>query len=205
MIKAAASFAQFFGRIPKAVLFGAAILIQVALLAAMVVDRARILREGTEVKLQTRPVDPRDFLRGDYVVLGYDISQLKAGSLKDKPAGSPNPLVFVKLAPNRDGIYEAVSVHADPVAVASPEVLIRGRVRYGASCGNKSGTPVFCEDLRVRYNLESYFVPEGEGKKLEEARNVGKVTIVAAVTPSGRAAIKRLLLDGQPVYEEPWF
>jgi len=28
---------------------------------------------------------------------------------------------------------------------------------------------------------------------------------VAAVTPSGRAAIKRLLLDGKPVYDEPLF
>jgi len=26
-----------------------------------------------------------------------------------------------------------------------------------------------------------------------------------AVLPSGRAAIKRLLIDGKPVYEEPWF
>ena len=203
MTSAAASFAQFFGRIPKAVLFGAAILVQVALLAAMVADRAQILREGREVKLQTRPVDPRDFLRGDYVVLGYDISQLKAGALKDQPVRSRN--VFVKLAPNRDGLYEAVSVHAEPVAVTSPEVLIQGRVRYGASCGDRSRMPVYCENLQVRYNLESYFVPEGEGKKLEDARNVGKVTIVAAITPSGRAAIKRLLLDGQPVYEEPWF
>ena len=204
MTKAAASLAQFFGRIPKTVLFGAAILIQVALLGAMVVDRAQVLREGAEVRLQTRPVDPRDFLRGDYVVLGYDISRLKAGSLKGQPAGSRNPIVFVKLAPNRDGIYEAVSVHADPVAVTSPEVLIRGRVRSGASC-NRSDTPTFCDDLQIRYNLESYFVPEGEGKKLEDARNAGKLTIVAAVMPSGRAAIKRLLLDGRPVYEEPRF
>ena len=203
MTNAAASFAQFFGRFPKAVLFGAAILVQVALLAAMIVDRAQILREGKEVKLQTRPVDPRDFLRGDYVVLGYDISQLKAGALKDQPVRSQS--VFVKLAPNRDGLYEAVSVHAEPVAVTSPEVLIQGRVRYGASCGDRSRMPVYCENLQVRYNLESYFVPEGEGKKLEDARNIGKVTIVAAITPSGRAAIKRLLLDGQPVYEEPWF
>jgi uncharacterized membrane-anchored protein len=203
MINAAASFAQFFGRIPKAVLFGAAILIQLALLAAMVVDRAQILREGREVKLQTRPVDPRDFLRGDYVVLGYDISQLKAGALKDQPVRSRN--VYVKLTPNRDGLYEAASVHAEPIAVTGPEVLIQGRVRYGASCGDRSRMPVYCENLQVRYNLESYFVPEGEGKKLEDARNVGKVTIVAAITPSGRAAIKRLLLDGQPVYEEPWF
>ena len=187
------------------VLFGAAILIQVALLAAMIIDRAQVLRQGTEVKLQTRPLDPRDFLRGDYVVLGYDISQLKAGALKDQPSGTRNPVVFVKLAPNRDGFYEAVSVHATPVPVTSPEVLIRGRVRYGGtSCGN-SGAPAFCNELQVRYNLESYFVPEGEGRKLEDARNARKVAIVAAVTPSGRAAIKRLLIDGEPVYEEPWF
>jgi hypothetical protein len=96
MIKAAASLAQFFGRIPKPVLFVAAILIQIALLAAMVFDRAGILREGREVTLQTRPVDPRDFLRGDYVVLGYDISQLKAGPLMGQPAGSRHPVVFVK-------------------------------------------------------------------------------------------------------------
>ena len=92
-----------------------------------------------------------------------------------------------------------------PVAVTSPEVLIRGRVRYGVPLRQFGRFPPSANDLQVRYNLESYFVPEGEGRKLEEARNVGKVTIVAAVTPSGRAAIKRLLLDGQPGHEEPWF
>lgn len=198
------SFAERIRRIPKPVLFGSAILLQVALLAAMIADRANILRNGKEVTLQTRPVDPRDFLRGDYVVLGYDISRLKAGALKGQPASSRHPVVYVKLAPNAAGTFEAVSVHAAPVAVTSPEVLISGHVRYGASCGD-TRMPVFCDDLQIRYNLESYFVPQGEGKKLEDARNAGKVTVVAAVTPSGRAAIKRLLLDGQPVYDEPWF
>jgi uncharacterized membrane-anchored protein len=204
MIKASAtSLAELFERIPKIALFGAAALLQVVLLAMMVVDRAQILREGTEVTLQTRPVDPRDLLRGDYVVLGYDISQLPAGSLLNQPTGTRNPVVFVKLAPNRDGLYEAISVHADAVAVASPEVLIRGHVAYGASCG--SSGRAFCDKVQVRYNLESYFVPQGEGKRLEQARNQRKLTVVAAVLPSGRAAIKRLLVDGEPVYEEPWF
>jgi uncharacterized membrane-anchored protein len=82
-------------------------------------------------------------------------------------------------------------------------VLIRGTVAYGASCEPDGQS--FCKELQIRYNLEKYFVPEGEGKKLEDARNQRKLTIVAAVLPSGRAAIKRLLLDGQPVYEEPWY
>jgi hypothetical protein len=128
---------------------------------------------------------------------------LPAGSLLNQPTGTRNPMVFVKLAPNRDGLYEAVSVHADAVAVASPEVLIRGRVAHGATCG--SSERVFCDKLQIRYNLESYFVPEGEGRKLEQARNQRKLTVVAAILPSGRAAIKRLLVDGEPVYEEPWF
>ena len=40
---------------------------------------------------------------------------------------------------------------------------------------------------------------------MEQARNQRKLSIVAAVAPSGRAAIKRLLLDGKPVYDEPLF
>jgi uncharacterized membrane-anchored protein len=199
----AAYLADRFERIPKIALFAAAALIQVALLAAMIIDRAQILREGTELTLQTGVVDPRDLLRGDYVVLGYDISRLPAGPLQNQPASSRKPVVFVKLAPNRDGIYQAISVHTEAVAVASPELLIRGHVAYGASCGAVG--KAFCDNLQIRYNLESYFVPEGEGKKLEDARNLRKVTVVAAVLPSGRAAIKRLLIDGQPAYSEPWF
>ena len=111
--------------------------------------------------------------------------------------------MFVKLAPGRDGLYEAISVHADAVAVQSPEVLIRGRVAYGANCGPERRA--FCGQLQIRYNLESYFVPEGEGHNLEQIVNTRKLMVVAAVMPSGRAAIKRLLIDGAPVYEEPWF
>ncbi|WFU25173.1 GDYXXLXY domain-containing protein [Bradyrhizobium sp. CB1717] len=196
-----ASVTKLWQRIPKAVLFGAAILIQCALLVLMVADRMQILRDGREVTLQTQPVDPRDLLRGDYVVLRYDISQLPSGALTGKPSGTRNPVVFVKLAPNANGLYEAVSVHAEPVPVTAPEILIRGRVLY--SCGSTS--PIFCDKLTIKYGLESYFVPEGEGRTLEQARNQQKLRVVAAVLPSGRAAIKRLLLDGKPVYEEPWY
>jgi uncharacterized membrane-anchored protein len=54
----------------------------------------------------------------------------------------------------------------------------------------------------VRYGLERYFVPEGEGKKIETTEKA-RLEVVAAVAASGQAAIKRLLIDGQPVYDEP--
>ncbi|MBA2400538.1 MAG: GDYXXLXY domain-containing protein, partial [Bradyrhizobium sp.] len=43
------------------------------LILAMVFQRAAILRDGKEVRLEVVPVDPRDLFRGDYVVLGYRI------------------------------------------------------------------------------------------------------------------------------------
>ena len=191
-------FARFFSRVPRPALFAIAAVIQLALVAAMVIDRASVLREGKEITLQTRPVDPRDFLRGDYVVLSYDITSIPAGELKRERSKDRSPVVFVKLAPQLDGFYNAVSAHLEPVPVSGNEVLIRGRILNWRYCGN-------CDNFTISYGLEKFFVPEGDGRELENARNQRKLTVVAAVTPSGRAAIKRLLLDGKPVYDEPLF
>jgi uncharacterized membrane-anchored protein len=191
-------FARVVALLPRPALFALVGVLQIGLIAAMVIDRAGILRQGAEVLLQTRPVDPRDFLRGDYVVLSYDITTVPVGELRGKLPAGRDPYVFVKLVPNPDGFYGAVSVHLDPVPVSGREVLIRGRVTNWRWCGN-------CERLNVHYGLERFFVPEGEGRELEQARNQRKLSIVAAVTPTGRAAIKRLLLDGKQVYDEPLF
>ena len=194
--------AELFARVPRIWLFATAGLVQLAIIALMVADRVRILRTGTEVMLQTAPVDPRDLLRGDYVILSYEITSVQTGDLEGKPAPARDYFVYVKLAPGADGFHHAVSMHTGPVPVASGEVLIRGRIHRGQNCGNGNE---FCQTMRLEYGLESFFVPQGEGRALEEARNERKLAVVAAVAPNGRAAIKRLMLDGKPVYDEPLF
>jgi uncharacterized membrane-anchored protein len=190
-------------RVPRAALFAVAGLVQVALIAAMVIDRASILRTGTEIMLQTRPIDPRDFLRGDYVALRYDISTIPPDAFGGTTAIGKNAPIYVKLAPKPDGFYAVVSAHPDPVAVAAGEVLIRGRLTAGFDCDHSVRTA--CAPATVAYGLERYFVPEGEGGAIEAARNEHKVSVVAAVKAPGRAAIKRLLIDGKSVYDEPSF
>jgi uncharacterized membrane-anchored protein len=110
----------------------------------------------------------------------------------------------VKLARGEDGFHRTVSLHLAPVAVAPGEVLIQGRTSSGLNC-NTVGHAAFCPNVTVQYGIEKYFVPQGEGRDIEAARNQDKVTVVAAVTPDGRAAIKRLLIEGKPVYDEPLF
>ena len=174
---------QVFHRM-RPLLFIFAGLIQIGLIGLMVWDRAQMLREGSEVMLQTRPVDPRDFLRGDYVVLAYDISRIGTGSLKDTPATSKD--IYVKLAPKPEtDDYDVVSVHTAPVAVGAGEALIHGRVTSGGNCG-PAEAHTYCDRINVDYGIEKYFVPEGEGRNIEDGRNAGKVTVVAAVTPTDR-------------------
>ena len=123
------------------------------------------------------------------------MSSMDAGALKRQTSAAKR-LSFSSSS-------HAVSVHHDPVPVDGGQVLIRGRVTGGTYCGSDQRS--YCDRININYGLESYFVPEGEGREIESARNRGKVAIVAAVTPAGRAAIKRLIVDGKSVYEEPMF
>jgi uncharacterized membrane-anchored protein len=193
----------FWRRIPRPALFAAVGVLQVLAIGWMVFDRVQILRNGREVQLQTRAVDPRDFLRGDYVTLSYEIATVDAGALKDTPSPSRHPFVFIRVAPRADGTFEAKEVSLAPIQVAAPEALLRGRISYGANCGTESR--MFCASLNVGYGIDRYFVPQGEGLAIEKARDQRKLIVVAAVLPDGRAAIKRLLIDGKPVYDEPLF
>jgi hypothetical protein len=57
----------------------------------------------------------------------------------------------------------------------------------------------------VRYGIENYFVPEGEGRALERPKPNEKVTIQVAVDRYGRAGIQAVLVNGQPRYVERLF
>jgi uncharacterized membrane-anchored protein len=196
-------FAEMIGRIPRIWLFAAAGLIQVFFIAMMISERVYILRTGTDVILKTRAVDPRDYLRGDYVTLAYTIESVDSGALKDTPSKGKGMPIFVKLAKGPDGFHKAVSAHIERVSIAPGEVLIRGFLISGENCG--SARQAFCSSIQLAYGLEQFFVPQGEGREIEKARNEGKLAVIAIVTSGGKAAIKRLLIDGTPVYDEPLF
>ena len=57
----------------------------------------------------------------------------------------------------------------------------------------------------VRYGIESYFVPEGGGERLEALAREKRMTALIAVDARGNAAIKGLIIDGVLQYEEPLF
>lgn len=182
----------------------AAILVSMAqcgILASMIVTRASVLRSGQEVLLRSAPVDPRDPLRGDYVVLTYDISSIPVERLKGRrPADNVYAPVYVRLKPAEDGYWAIDEASFDPVAhQEGSAVLVSDPISVSSwlwSPGNQ---------IRLTYGIERYYVPEGEGRSIEDARNDGRVSVAIRVGETGRAQIRALMLDGKPLYEEPLY
>lgn len=172
-----------------------AVALQTVALLAMVGMKQWTLNTGTQILLETRPIDPRSLFRGDYVRLNYAINGLSA----DLP-GMPDILergetLYVTL--RQDGeFWKPVSVHPTLPDPAPDAVAIKGEVRYG---GRRR------ETVRVRYGIEEYFVPEGEGRAIERPRQAEKVTIRVAVDRFGNAGIEAILVDGKVRYEETLF
>ncbi|TQI72734.1 putative membrane-anchored protein [Bosea sp. AK1] len=174
-------------------------------LLALVEQRARILRGGAEIRLRSVPVDPRDLFRGDYVILAYPISTVEADAA-GQPAFERGERVYVSLGRDEQGFAKATGVTRDWPKAGDGTVVIAGRVTSTSACATNADGDFDCSGrrnrLRIAYGLESYFVPQGEGKAIETT-DKARIEVVAAVSSSGEAAIKRLLIDGKPLYAEP--
>ncbi|MBN1383832.1 MAG: GDYXXLXY domain-containing protein [Elusimicrobia bacterium] len=165
----------------------------------LIASKQYTLSTGKKVLLETTPVDPRDFLRGDYVVLGYKISTLDLRSInyRGNPAYPDNLVIkygeniYIKLE-QKEKYWEAVEIK-EKKDIKTGDIVIKARVSYA---------PIHSHKLVVKYsNIEKYFVPEGQGKKIEKSmssrKNKGSVEII--VDKSGNAVINRLFINDKEV------
>lgn len=184
-------------------LLSAAILlasVQTAVVGYQVGERTYILRTGTEIKLKTEAVDPRDLLRGDYVVLNYPISQIRRDQLVGSlPTTRRDVRLHVRLVSGADGYAVVKEASVEPLP-AEPDtvVLVTEPVTFVPGLGGNNA-------ITVRYGIERFYLPEGEGRAIEQQRNQGAVTVAARVSASGKVQLRQLFVAGEAVYQEPDF
>jgi len=170
--------------------------------AWMIADRAAILQDGVEIVLKTEPVDPRDFLRGQYVRLSYPISQL-SGSLFHLAEGEileGDTTIHVRLEEGEDGYWRATEVLTDvkPDDATDRVVWIRGKTLYDIY----SATEV----AQIEYGIERYYAAEAVAPEIDARMRDGNVTdTVVAVGADGRAQIKALRQGDDIFYTENLF
>ena len=170
-------------------LFFLVLALQSAWLLGTVFVQERALRVGTVILLETRPVDPRDLLRGDYVILNYKISDVPTSLFQPTLTNAllPGQTVYVALQ-QRGEFHEVVWASKYEIPSNPYEIILKGTIQNGWN-RERQGT------AHVAYGLEKYFVREGTGNPR------GKLTVQAVVPASGRATIKQVFLDGKPYAE----
>ena len=192
------------------------VVLQTFVLGQMIYDRARILENGITVVLKTQPIDPRDLFRGDYVQLNYEIGSLDTNVLEGDNKFAARDTVYVAVE-QRGRFWSATGLYREPPKIIGNQVVMKGEVRSvterRAPCPdqpcNWENLPVEGSTVDVDYKIDRYFVPEGEGRRIEAAMrandNIDRVAIEVAVDKDGTAAIKALVLDGQVLYREKLF
>jgi uncharacterized membrane-anchored protein len=163
--------------------------LQAAWMVATTVMQEWVLARGRTILLETRPVDPRDMLRGDYVILRYKISDVPLNLFTPPLTNSPTEgsKVYVVLE-KRGEFHEIVRVATNTPQANENQVVLRGRVERGWwSTGTNSAS--------VEYGLERFYVSEGTGNP------TGKLTVQVAAPSSGNGMIKELFVDGKPFRE----
>lgn len=194
-------------------------LLQTAALIEIVHDRQALLNTGREITIAVQPVDPRDLFRGDYVTLGYGLSPVtmsvarNGAPLDGIDRGRP---VYVTVHPAASNTWTVTNLAARyPNAVAPGDVVLKGLVQSRwintqIQTSGDAGAKTVGQDngdiqFTVKYGIESYFVPEGTGKPLEDSVRDKKIQAVIAVAADGTAALKGLIIDGERHEDPPLF
>jgi uncharacterized membrane-anchored protein len=176
----------------KAKLLIAVIALQAAWVISTAAKQEIALGRGIVVLLESGPVDPRDLLRGDYVILSYKISVLPATLFAQAPTDASIGMpVFVRLE-KRGEFHEAVGASLSPLEPDAGHPVLRGTISNRSWVGDERGR---VESVRVAYGLERYYVREGTG------RPSGIITVEAVVTRLGTAFIRQVYIDGKPYVE----
>lgn len=152
----------------------AGILFQAGVLLSLAYQGARPLyaAEARTVLLQVYPIDPRDLMRGDYVILSYDFSR---GSV----AADPGTTVFAPLVLDPDGRHargQGLQIEPPPAGT----LYLRG------SADGPGG---------ARFGIEKFFVPEGQGTPYEAAVRQRQLWAEVTIAPDGEARLQQLVIE----------
>ena len=179
-------------------------LVQIGFLSWIIAGRAAILRNGKEVLLKIEPVDPRDLLRGDYIILGYDISRIPVKMIANIPAdklSSDDTSIVVRLKKGADGYWTPTTAWFGkaPTPAAADEADISGHVAEGWDLRSEGMT------ITPDYGIERFYLAEGQGMAIQDDMRVRPFGIKLALASDGTAQIKALVDGDKTLFEEPLY
>lgn len=154
---------------------------------------------GAEIVLRTRPVDPRDLIRGAYVQLEYEVERIDTGALVTPPDTRNwrrDDVLFLTLRADESGELKPVALEAAKPAATQGDVVLR--VKYERLDDFTQGAPAAAV---VNLGADRYFSDQAGATQLEKDAREGPLSVILSVGGDGKAVIKGLVVGGQKQYE----
>jgi uncharacterized membrane-anchored protein len=148
----------------------AACSIPVLILLCMCIIPLYTLLNGEEVILQTKPVDPSDLFRGDYVTLQYEAEEVPIKFVEETVVkGLKNrwgELEVYVLMEKKDHVHTPIKV-----TLKKPDngLYLKGTLNYIDKDINGQ------EIAFIQYNLDNYFLEDNTGTEWEKASSKGEI------------------------------
>lgn len=190
-----------------------AIAVQLLIVLLLVIFKVAALNSGTQVLLKLAPIDPRDPLRGDYLNLRYDITTVNKSS--SPQTFSNGDVVYVPLEKSGAFWIEVPTglQKSLPAQNSDGIVYIKGTVMSGGNASPYDVNNYYYENqnYQIKYNIESYYVPEGLGNtwRFNEMTNCqgdpscmnspqNQTFAAVMVADNGEAILKQLYVNDKP-------
>tara|TARA_Y100000310_G_C20677743_1_gene814076 strand:- start:2044 stop:2568 length:525 start_codon:yes stop_codon:yes gene_type:complete len=145
-------------------------------LIAIIILSWPLLTGKTHV-LATQPIDPFDVLRGQYIVISYEISRVS--DIEGISEDNVGDYIYITLEKDEQGIsrikYASLQGSID-------EDFIRGRIKS-----------VSRDIALVEYGIEQFFFERGGSFSMRG------ITVEVRISKSGQARISKLLQNGEPL------
>ena len=157
----------------------AAIVFQFIVLTGMYVKAVLPLWFGTEIKVNTIPVDPRSMFRGNYARLRYEFSQIEMQHFSDTDKLREGEIVFISLKTDENGIYKFSSA-----SLIKPNngIFLQGRIERHR----------WSKEAHIKYGIEAFFAPKTKALELENKMRKGAIAVLM-VSSDGKARLKNIL------------
>ena len=164
-------------------------IVQVCVPAWMIIGEERVLRDGRQIRLATRPVDPADLFRGRYVALGFAVDQVPRELARGE--FQHGDTAYLELREGANGFAEAVALHKEK---PDGELVLTAEVNF------ITPETVGIELPFNRYYMDENAAPHAETAYRAHAADPEEAWVTVRVL-RGRAAIDELYLRGKPVRE----
>ncbi|WP_046179382.1 GDYXXLXY domain-containing protein [Domibacillus tundrae] len=158
-------------------LFAAILVLQSAFVLVTAWQKEQLIQNGEIAALELAPVDPRSFIQGDYVQLGYDVQADYNDQFLNSSTAPPEGKIDVILKPSSTSIEyngQKIPVYKAEEFVEAgikKELFLKGKGQYGT----------------LTLGIEHFFIPENTGTEWEE-----KTHAIVRIAQNGDAILETL-------------